>query len=94
MKLSSKTKSKDYESLPTLFVKQNLVQTYATIEAPYQMLEDPKEIPTAVYENTVSNALSSNDQIYEDPGHNKEVIYSWFEKKKFRKIRKEDIRYV
>ena len=95
MKNSSKHKSRDYQSPPTLFGKQNLVHNYATIEASYQMLEDPKEIPTVVYANTPreNNALSGNEQIYEDPGHKKEVIYSWFEKKKkFRKIRQEDIR--
>ena len=60
------------------------------------MLEDPKQIPMPVYGNTlaVSNALSSNEQIYQDPGHKKEIIYSWFEKKKFRKIRQEDIRLL
>ena len=88
----SKFSSKDYESLPKFCVKQNLIQEYATIESPYQVLEDPKQI---VYENSVAKnyALSKNDQVYEDPGHKKEIIYSWFEKKKFRKIRKEDIRY-
>ena len=73
-------------------MKQNLIQEYATIESPYQVLEDPKQI---VYENsmTENDVLSKNDQVYEDPGHKKEVIYSWFEKKKFWKIQKEDIRY-
>ena len=73
-------------------MKQNIVQDYATIESPYQVLEDPKQ---TVYENsmTENDVLSKNDQIYEDPGHKKEAIYSWFEKKKFRKIRKEDVRY-
>ena len=88
----SKLASKDYESFPKFGVKQNLVREYETIEAPYQVLEDPKQI---VYENSMkaNDVLSKNDQVYEDPGHKKEVIYSWFEKKKFRKIRKENIRY-
>ena len=87
-------KDSSKKTLPTLFVKQN--HNYATIEAPYQMLEDPQQTPMPVYENTlaVSNALSSNEQIYQDPGHKKEIIYSWFEKKKFRKIRQKDIRLV
>ena len=94
VKNSPKHKCSDYQSFPTLFVKQN--HNYATIEAPYQMLEDPKQIPMPVYGNAlaVSNALSSNEQIYQDPGHKKEIIYSWFEKKKFRKIRQEDIRLL
>ena len=94
MKQSSKHKSSDdYESLP------RLVHNYEIIEAPYQMLQDPKEIPTPVYGNTlrgnaVSDEISTNEQIYEDPGHKKEAIYSWFEKKKFRRVKKEDIRYI
>ena len=94
VKKSSKYKSTDdYESLPVL---KNLVHNYEIVEAPYQILQDPKEIPTPTYENNlaVSDRVSNNEQIYEDPGHKKEVIYSWFEKKKFRKIKKEDIRYA
>ena len=33
-----------------------------------------------------------NEQIYEDPGVNKEKIYEWFEKKKYRKLRSSDIK--
>ena len=74
-------------------MKQN--PEYETIEAPYQLLEDPKQIVPPVYDNVViKNVVNDkNDQMYEDPGHKKEVIYSWFEKKKFRKVKKEDVRY-
>ena len=33
-----------------------------------------------------------NEQIYQDPGINKEKIYEWFEKKKYRKLRSSDIK--
>ena len=74
-------------------MKQN--PEYETIEAPYQVLEDPKQIAPPVYNNVVIKNVNSdkNNQIYEDPGHKKEVIYSWFEKNKFRKVKKEDVRY-
>ena len=78
--------------------EQNCCPVYEAIEATYQTLEDPKQIVTPIYgnvigENAVDFVPSSNKQLYEDPGHKKEVIYSWFEKNKFQKIRKGDIRY-
>ena len=33
-----------------------------------------------------------NEQLYQDPGVNKEKIYEWFEKKKYRKLRSSDIK--
>ena len=30
--------------------------------------------------STVSEALADNEEIYEDPGHGEEKIYTWFEK--------------
>ena len=33
-----------------------------------------------------------NEPIYEDPGVHKEKIYEWFEKKKYRKFKSDDIR--
>jgi len=87
--------SGDYEARPTL---SDSFPDYETIEAEYYTLEDPKQTATSLYENatkenTVSEMLSY-DQLYEDPGHQREVIYSWFEKKKFRKIKEKDIRYA
>lgn len=35
-----------------------------------------------------------DEQIYEDPGHKEEEIYLWFEEKKFRKIKANDLKYV
>ena len=44
--------------------------------------------------STMSEALADNEEIYEDPGHKKEKIYAWFEKKKLRKLESDDIKYV
>ena len=35
-----------------------------------------------------------DEQIYEDPGHKEEEIYSWFEEKKFRNVKNSDIKCV
>ena len=34
------------------------------------------------------------DSIYQDPGMQKEKIYEWFEKKKYRKLKQSDLQYV
>ena len=44
--------------------------------------------------STVGEPLPPNEQLYEDPGHKKEKIYAWFEKKKFRILDRNDIKYV
>ena len=43
---------------------------------------------------TLDEALPIDEQIYEDPGYKEEKIYAWFEAKKFRRIRGNDIKYV
>ena len=97
-KSTNNHKSNDCDSIPMLHI-QNPIQDYETLEeAPYQVLEGTNQTITPVYESVIKedvvyDTLSCNEQIYEDPGHKREVIYSWFEKMKFRMIKKEDIRY-
>ena len=38
--------------------------------------------------------VNDEEEIYSDPGHSKEDIYACFEKKKFRMIKRNDVRYV
>jgi len=42
----------------------------------------------------VDELPTDNEQIYKDSGHKKEKIYEWFEKKKFRKLESDDIKYI
>ena len=52
-----------------------------------QQSEEESQVP-GPYE--IPNGLS----IYEDPGVQKEKIYEWFDKKKFRKLTRAEIKYV
>jgi len=41
-----------------------------------------------------SYSLPYDEQAYEDPGYVEKSIYAWFEKKKFRMIKKNNLWYV
>ena len=85
-----KTSSFDYEALPEL--------TSMYEKPDYEMPDGPsqyEEAATSIIRGSmVGEEFPDDEQIYEDPGHNKEEIYSWFEEKKFRKLDRSDIKYV
>ena len=68
----------------------------------YQVLSalDKRDIPyqyevAAITEHKNKlDDLPDNEQVYVDPGHVEKNIYTWFEKKKFRKIEKSHVRYA
>ena len=74
----------DYEYVPRLDTSH------------YEMTCQYEEaIPSTIRSNLeYAEPLPFNEPIYEDPGHEKEKIYAWFEKKKFRKIERNNIMYV
>ena len=43
---------------------------------------------------SMGETLSGYEQMYEDPGHKTEKIYATFEKRKFQKIKRNDIQCV
>ena len=79
----SKASSGDYEVCPT--INQLNHQTLYHYEEPATY---------AFTDSVVAEELPDGEQIYEDPGHNKEKIYIWFEKKKFQKLENSSIKYV
>ena len=80
----------DYEALPEL--------TSMYEKPDYEIPDGPsqyEEATASVFRDSmVGKELPDDEQIYEDPGHNKEEIYSWFEEKKFRKLNRSNIKYV
>ena len=77
-----KLASDDYQALPAL----------ETADIPCQY----EAATTTMYQNSLdgSYTLPDDEQVYEDPGHLEKNIYAWFEEKKFRMIRKNNIRYI
>ena len=82
VKHHSKLSNNDYEFPPA-------VNTYET--PGYEISDESCHIRNSTEDNVAGEALPDDEQIYEDPGHNKEKIYVWFEEKKFRRIRESDI---
>ena len=80
-----KASSGDYEYAPRLDT------SHYEMECQYEVA-----IPSTIRNNNPEYAepLPFKEPIYEDPGHEKEKIYAWFEKKKFRKLERNNITYV
>ena len=80
----------DYEAVPVLSMYEEPEDL-----TPYEYEVDTGSIfSNSMEDSTMIETLPDSEQIYQDPGYNKEEIYSWFEKKKFRKIKRSDIKYV
>ena len=102
VKVHPKALCGDYEAIPAV----NAYDTPQAVNAydeprphvpdiPHYDLVPPSSTTRDTVEySTVGEPLPDDEPIYEDPGHKKEKIYAWFEKKKFRKIGKNDITYV
>ena len=86
----SKASSDDYMALPTL----NEYETPHSQSTCYFELSAHSTVGDDIGYTTVGEALPDNEAIYEDPGHNKEKIYAWFEKKKFQVLQRNDIQLV
>ena len=83
----------DYEDLPLPEMYENPMY-----EAPGLPYEYETSATTAIYEESNEEpyveSLPNGEQVYEDPGYIAENIYAWFEEKKFRKLKKDEIRFV
>ena len=88
LKVHSKASSDDYQALPSINEH----------EMPHFQLSNTPAVPSSSADDTeyrtLDEALPIDEQIYEDPGFKEKKIYVWFEAKKFRKIRGNDIKYV
>ena len=78
--------SNDYMAPPTL----NDYETPHNQSQYYFELSTNASVEDDIGYSTVE-PLPGNEPVYEDPGHNKEKIYAWFEKKKFQVLERNDI---
>ena len=90
-------RNNDYEAPPNL--DDNYVKPYPGNlfdDVQYEVADYPLPIGNIMQSNTlpVGEALSEDEQIYEDPGHIKEDIYQWFKQRNICKLVKSSIRYV
>jgi len=89
-----KASNNDYEALPALNTYETLYCQVSDASYQNEIATDTSDFKGSIKESTVGEALSDDEQIYEDPGHKKEKIYAWFEEKRFRKIKGNNIRCV
>jgi len=59
------------------FMNKSKTEQLSVKSAPEILIPNPYEIP--------------QDPVYQDPGVQKEKIYEWFEKKKYRKLKQSDL---
>ena len=99
VKVHPKALCGDYEAIPAVNI-YDTPQPMHTYDEPRPHIPHYDQIPSSsaakdsTEYSTLNQVLPDNEPIYEDPGHKKEKIYTWFEKKKFQKIGKKDITYV
>jgi len=84
----------DYEAVPQYDLPEDINQ-HLLGKPEYTYLDDPLSLASFAepYDLPLSSSSSLESQIvYQDPGHDKTVIYEWFDKMKFRKIHSNDIK--
>ena len=86
----SKPLRNDYETVPVLSIHET--PDYWTPLAYQYEIDAGSVFRNSMEDSTEDETLPDDEQIYEDPGYSKEGIYSWFEEKKFRKIKRSDIK--
>ena len=86
----SKTSRNDCEALPmpSMYEKPDYWAPHASL---YE-IDTGSLFRNSMEYSTEEETLCNDEQIYEDPGYNKEGIYFWFKEKKFRKLKRNDIK--
>ena len=77
----------DYEQLHPINISDNVQYDY-----PLSISNSVGSMQSSI--SPVGQALSEDEQIYEDPGHIKEEIYQWFKQRNICKLNKSSVRYV
>ena len=75
----------DYEPPPVLSSDIHLSNQYESVDA------NSVGFDNKGYQS--NGVLPDNEQVYEDPGHVKEKIYVWLERKDIYKLKKSHVRY-
>ena len=90
VKVCPKASSDDYEAI--LPINEYETPNFQLSKTPYHYQVSASSISAgSTGYSTPRPTLPLDEQIYEDPGHVEGKIYAWFEKKKFRKISRNNI---
>ena len=86
----------DYEAVPQYDLPEDVNQQllgkpeYIYLDDPLSLanIPEPYDLPLS----SSNSSVLSYQTVYQDPGHDKTVIYEWFNKMKFRKIHSSNIK--
>ena len=87
-----KVTSSDYQEIPAFEAYSN--PSYEEKDVPYEYETSIVNYNNDSEEDIHVEALPEGEKIYEDPGHVEEHIYAWFEQRKFRMLKKANIRLL
>ena len=93
-KSCSRAASKDYESLPKPAEYASALGTYSNIIRESYYINSINVLECSEMFNVSSTFTDDDDEeVYSDPGHSEAAVYACFERKRFRKIKTDDVRY-
>ena len=92
-KSCSKAASNDYESLPKPAEYASALGTYSNIIRESYYINSTSMLECSEMFNVSSTSTNDDEEVYSDPGHSEAAVYACFERKRFRKIKTDDVRY-
>ena len=93
-KSHSKAASKDYEPLPRPAEYATATSAYSNIIRESYINSDMSALECSEVFNVYSATANDDEEVYLDPGHSEADVYACFERKRFHKIKADDVRYL
>ena len=88
----SKIAGNDYEAICNTDDYASAVQVYSNYISKSTNYDDTMVSEYSEVEDADGTTANDEEEIYSDPGHSEADIYACFEKKKFRMIKRDDVR--
>ena len=93
-KSHSKIASKDYEPLPRPAEYATEIGAYSNIIRESYVSSHMSALECSEVFNVYNTSANDEEEIYLDPGHSEADVYACFERKRFHKIKADDVRYL
>ena len=90
----SKVAGNDYEAIHNPDEYASAVQVYSNYVRKSTSNDDTIVSEYSEVDDADSTTANDEEEIYSDPGHSEADIYVCFEKKKFRMIKRDDVRWA
>ena len=90
----SKIAFNDYEAIQNPDEHASAVHVYSNTVRDSTNHDDTIMPEYSEVDNVDGITVTDEEEIYSDPGHSEADVYACFEKKKFRMIKRKDVRYI